>query len=114
MAQLTAGKLIAQDLALEAAHLLRPLLEAMQSHDRALAEQLRRAASSVALNLAEAAYNSRENRRSRLESARGSANEARCALQLASTWGYVAEAEASKVDALYDRVLALTHRLWSG
>jgi four helix bundle protein len=71
-----------------------------------------RAASSVVLNLAEAAYNQAGHRRSRLESARGSANEARAALELASAWGYIGEPQAAEVDALYDRVLAMTYRLW--
>jgi four helix bundle protein len=107
------GNLIAQQVATDAVRLLRPLLERIHRQDRNLADQLRRAASSVVLNLAEAAYNNAGNRRARLESARGSANEARAALTLASAWGYVSEEQAQAVDALYDRVLALTFRLWA-
>jgi four helix bundle protein len=80
---------------------------------RSLADQLKRTASSVVLNLAEAAYNNGGHRRSRLESARGSANEARAALGLACAWGYIGEPRAAGVDALYDRVLAMTYRLWA-
>jgi hypothetical protein len=43
----------------------------------------------------------------------GSANETRAALALACAWGYISEQQATEVDALYDRVLALTYRLWT-
>lgn len=113
MHQKVHGNLIAQQVALEAIRTLRPLLERIQRHDRGLADQLKRAASSVVLNLAEAAYNNAGHRRSRLESARGSANESRAALSVACAWGYVSEAEAAAVDTLYDRVLAMTYPLWA-
>lgn len=112
MHQKAHGNLIAQQLATDAVRQLRPLLERIQRRDRNLADQLRRAATSVVLNIAEAAHNHAGNRRSRLESARGSANEARAALSVACAWGYVGEADAAPVDALYDRVLAMTYRLW--
>ena len=89
-----------------------PLVERIQRRDKPLADQLKRAASSVVLNLAEASYNQAGHRRSRLESARGSANEARAALTLAAAWGYIGQAQAAQVDALYDRVLAMSYRLW--
>jgi hypothetical protein len=38
----------------------------------------------------------------------GSANETRAALALACAWGYISEQQATEVDVLYDRVLALT------
>jgi four helix bundle protein len=113
MHQKVHGSLIAQQVALEAVRKLRPVVERIHRHDRGLADQLKRAASSVVLNLAEAAYNNAGHRRCRLESARGSANEARAALSVACAWAYISEAEASAVDALYDRVLAMTYRLWS-
>jgi four helix bundle protein len=113
MHQKVHGNLMAQQVATDAVRLLRPLLERIHRQDRNLADQLRRAATSVVLNLAEASYNAAGNRRMRLESARGSANEARAALTVASAWGYVSEAQAEQVDALYDRVLALTFRLWT-
>lgn len=113
MQQANNRNLLAQGVALDAVRLMRPLVERIQRHDRNLADQLKRAASSVVLNIAEASYNNGGNRRSRFESARGSANEARAALALASAWGYVADADAAKVDALYDRVLAMTYPLWA-
>jgi four helix bundle protein len=112
MQQLNHGNLLAQRVATDAVRLLRPLVERIHRHDKSLADQLKRAASSVVLNLAEAAYNNGGHRRSRLESARGSANEARAALALASAWGYIVEQQAAEIDTLYDRVLAMTYRLW--
>lgn len=107
------GSLQAQRVALDAVKRLRPVLERIHRSDRSLADQIRRAASSVVLNLAEAAYNSAGHRRARLESARGSANEVRAAVGLALAWGYVDEERARDIDTLYDRVLAMTYRLWS-
>jgi four helix bundle protein len=108
------GNLLAQDLATSAIERLRPLVERIARRDRGLADQVRRAATSVVLNLAEGAYNAGGHRRARFESARGSANEAHCgaALRVARAWGYVAEPEARELDALYDRVLAMTYKLW--
>jgi four helix bundle protein len=112
MQPLFTGNLHSQQIAIEAVKLLRPIVERIHRHDRSLADQIRRAASSVVLNLAEAAYNNAGHRRSRLESARGSANEVRAALSLACAWGYIDAAQAADIDALYDRVLATTYRLW--
>ena len=61
---------------------LRPLAERIPRHDKSLSHQVRRAASSVVLNLAEAAYSHAGHRRSRLESARGSASEMRAARRM--------------------------------
>jgi four helix bundle protein len=46
--------LIVHEVALEMIRTLQPLMKAIARHDRSLAVQLRRAASSVALNIAEA------------------------------------------------------------
>jgi four helix bundle protein len=100
-----------QDLALEAIASLRPLMPLIKRSDRSLADQLARAASSVVLNLAEGACSDPGNRRARYFSAAGSANEARAALRVAITWGYVAEARAAEAAALLDRVVAMLWRL---
>jgi four helix bundle protein len=113
MQQTNHGNLHAQRVVIDAVRLLRPLVERIHRRDKPLADQLRRAASSAVLNLAEAAYNNAGNRRSRLESARGSANEARAALEVASAWGYISEAEAAEVDKLYRQMLAMTYPLWA-
>ncbi len=54
---------------------LRPLVPVFQANDRDLADQLKRAAQSVLLNLAEGQKFQNGNRRKHYEIAQGSANE---------------------------------------
>ena len=58
---------------------LRPLVPRIARHDRSLADQLRRAASSVVLNLAEMERSDAGNARARLCTAAGSLSETRAA-----------------------------------
>ena len=103
--------LIAQTVALEAIHKLRPVVEKVRRRDRDLADQLRRAASSVVLNAAEARGTRGGNRRLRFETALGSATEASSALEVAVAWGYVAEEEIAAAEAELDRARALLWKL---
>jgi len=100
--------------ALETITLARPLVEAVFRRDRDLGAQLRRALSSVALNIAEATGNQAGNARLRYETARGSLYEARTALRVAVAWGYVADESAraalQSLDALGGRVFGLARR----
>lgn len=98
-------------LALEALAELRPVVARVQRHDRALADQLRRALSSMALNVGEAAYSDPGTERARLHNAAGSTNESRSALAVAIAWGYVAERDCVAGLALLDRVVAMLFRL---
>ena len=65
---------------------LRPLVAEIKRRDRSLADQLMRAASSVALNIAEAQKSDGGNMRARFFTAAGSANESRAALRVAVGW----------------------------
>jgi len=94
---------------LEAIRALRPILAQIERHDRDLGNQLRRAAASVVLNLAESDGVSGGNRTLRRRTALGSAYEVRSALESAAAFGYADGAE--DVLALLDRVCALTYRL---
>ena len=98
-------------LALQSVSELRSVVLRVQRHDRALADQLRRALSSMALNLGEAAYSDPGTKRARLHTAAGSANESRSALAVAVAWGYVAERECVAGLASLDRVMAMLWRL---
>jgi four helix bundle protein len=98
------------ELALAAIDDVGPLVRRVAEHDRSLADQLRRAAQSMALNLGEAAGSRAGNRRARLESALGSTQESRVALRIAAAWGYLAAEDAQAVDAKLDRVAAMTWR----
>ena len=90
---------------------LRPLLARVKRFDRSLADQMTRAASSVALNIAESNYSDPGNRKARLFTAAGSANETRAALRLAVGLGYCEESAAEPAAGLADRVIAMLWRL---
>lgn len=68
---------------------LRPLLVLIERRDRDLGRQLRRASSSVALNLAEGMYSRGETRTVRYHTALGSMREAQACLEVAQAFGYV-------------------------
>ena len=87
---------------------LRPVVEAVRAVDAKLADQLRRAAQSVVLNIAEARGNDAGNARARFSTACGSAKEVRAALDVASDWGYIEASMARQLDRRLDRVCAIT------
>jgi four helix bundle protein len=92
----------------------RPLVEAIARRDRDLGSQVRRALSSVGLNLAEGFGAAAGNARMRFESARGSLYEAQAGLRLAVAWGYVSAQDCAPVlaavDQLSARVFGLSRR----
>jgi len=98
-------------ISLEMIAALRPLVLRIRRHDRSLADQLMRAASSVALNIGEAEYSDPGNKRARFFTAAGSANESLAALRVAVAWGYFAQGEAEVAEALLRRVRAILWRL---
>jgi len=104
------AKNTALDLTLAIMPSTRALVAKIRLADRYLADQLRRAVTSIALNLGEADGNRDGNRRMRLETAHGSANEAKVALRVAVAWGYVEQQDVDEIFAIIDRVGAMT---WS-
>ena len=90
---------------------LSSVIPAVRTHDASLADQLRRAAQSVALNLAESTGNSRGNRRLRIETAFGSAQETKAALHIARCWRYVDDAAVRRAFDLADDVAKLCWKL---
>jgi four helix bundle protein len=83
----------------------------IRKHDPDLARQLRRAASSIALNCAEASGSQGGNVRARFRNALGSTYETRACLDVAEVFGY-AEVDAQLRDDL-DRIGATLYRLIS-
>ncbi|HEY8038545.1 MAG TPA: four helix bundle protein [Polyangiaceae bacterium] len=89
---------------------LRPVVAAIELHDRDLARQLRRASSSVALNMQEGSGSSGGTRRERYRNALGSARETGACLDVAMALGYVDAVDAALLDAL-DKVRATLAKL---
>lgn len=99
------------EVAVEAVRELRALLRRIEQHDRDLARQMRRSATSVPLNIAEGSYSTKGTRRARYESALGSAKETLSGLQVAQAWGYVTAEECMVVTARYDHVVGALYKL---
>ena len=99
------------EVALQVVTELAPLMPRIAKQDRNLAQQLRRAATSIVLNIAEGEHSDPGTKRARFHSAAGSASETRAAIRLAIAWRYLqAERVTSCLDGL-DRVLAMLWRL---
>ena len=88
-----------------------PLVSTVRGHDPNLADQAKRAATSVLLNLSEGNRRQGRDRRHLFTVAAGSAAETRDALRLAVAWGHLGEAAAAPALGLLDRQLALLWRL---
>ena len=89
---------------------LKPVVKQIEGYDRDLARQLRRAASSIALNVSEGSGSSGGTRRERYRNALGSARETGACLDVAMTLGYVEGVDARLLDAL-DKVRATLVRV---
>jgi four helix bundle protein len=100
---------IAFEVSLDVIKALRPIVPVIEANDRDLADQIKRAASSVALNLGEGQRSEKGNKRKHYAIAHGSANEVRAALLTAVAWGWLSD--PSEALALLDRLLALLWRL---
>ena len=96
--------------AIEMVRGVRPLVERIGRRDSNLADQLRRAATSVPLNLHEGAYSHGGNVRARYHSALGSAAEVRACLDVAEALGYVEVVDPGLRDVL-DRIVATLYQL---
>jgi four helix bundle protein len=89
---------------------LRPVMKQIEGHDRDLARQLRRCASSVALNVQEGSGSSGGTRRERYRNALGSARETGACIDVALALGYVEYVDPQLLDAL-DKVRATLVRV---
>ena len=87
------------------------LLPRLTVADGDLASQLRRAAQSCVLNVAEGNRRTGRDRCNRFRIALGSAAEVTGGLDAALALGYLADGEAAAALALADRVRALTYKL---
>jgi len=101
-------------LSIELIEVLRPLVPRVRQRDKSLADQITRAASSVALNIGEAEHSDPGNRRARFFTAAGSASETLMAVKVAVAWGYFATRDGEAAVALLRRILAMLWRLTRG
>jgi four helix bundle protein len=90
---------------------LAPLETKLRRHRKSLADQLIRAAESVALNISESRLRAGLDRPDLLRRAAGSAAELTNALRIARSRGYITPADYDAVDAPLDRVRAILWRL---
>lgn len=91
--------------------MLRPVLIAIEKHDADLGKQLRRASSSVALNLAEGSGSVGGTRTARYRTALGSARETGACLDVAEALGYCGHADEAlrgKIAVVVSGLLSLT------
>lgn len=88
----------------------RAMCESILAHDRGLACQLRRAAQSVALNMAEGMASRAGKRRQAYEVALREAEECLAAVDVAQLWGYVGEVDAAvdRLDKIVGTLVVLT------
>jgi four helix bundle protein len=92
---------------------LRPLLAQIERRDRDLGRQLRRASSSVALNLAEGMYSRGQLRVARYHTALGSMRESTACLEVARAFGYVGAVDAELARVMH-RITGTLVRLVDG
>ncbi len=92
---------------------IRPLLAQIERRDRDLGRQLRRAASSVALNLGEGMYSRGELKTARYHTALGSMRESWSCLEVAQAFGYVRAFDAT-LGAQMNQIIGTLVRLVEG
>ncbi len=100
-------RFIALDVSLGLIGDLRVPLARLRRLDPDLHRQIRRAASSVALNLSEGAERAGKNRQHLFRVARGSAREVETALRVAQSWGDLKHDDVARALKTLDRLLAL-------
>jgi four helix bundle protein len=98
------------DVMLDAIGTMRPMVCAIERRDKDLASQLRRAASSVVLNVAEGSGSVGGVRTQRYRTALGSARETMSCLLVAQRFGYVEAMPAALVAAM-NRVIGTLVRV---
>ncbi len=89
---------------------LRPIVEKIEKRDKDLAEQMRSALSSVALNCSEGGGSQGKNVRARYFNALGSMKESRACLDVAMAWAYIHPVDAGLADRL-DKITAVLWKL---
>ncbi|MCA9633027.1 MAG: four helix bundle protein [Myxococcales bacterium] len=95
---------------LETITMIRPLAAQLCRADPDLYRQLKRAQSSIALNVAEGAYSRGRNQHARFQCAMGSAREALACLEVAAALGEIPPLDEA-LYARFNRIIGTLHRL---
>ena len=90
---------------------LAPMESKIRQRRKSLADEIGRAAESVALNVSEARQRAGLDRADLFRRAAGSASELTTALRIARARGYITPADFAAVDGTLDRVRAMLWRL---
>ena len=90
---------------------LAPLETKLRQRRKSLADEVGRAAESIALNVSEARQRAGLDRADLFRRAAGSASELTTALRIARARGYITPADFATVDVSLDRVRAMLYRL---
>jgi len=101
--------LVAYTVALDLIRALRPVVAQLRKHSPEAADQVERAASSVAHNLAEGSRRNGRDPKRFFDMAHGSAGEIRGALDVAEAWGWPIDSDAAR--AILDREIGLLYGL---
>ena len=99
------------ELSIDLIRTLREPLQLLRSSDVDLYRQIRKAASSVPLNISEGNRRTGNDRLHHFRIAAGSAAEVRTALRVAAAWGDLQEEMATESMKLLDRILGMLWRL---
>jgi four helix bundle protein len=91
-------------------HELRGSIETIERRDGDLGRQMRRAASSVALNAGEGQGSRGRNQQARFATALGSMRETKACLDVAMAFGYVDDVDAGALKRI-DRICGMLYRL---
>jgi four helix bundle protein len=106
----TRQMLFIYDVIIEVLRLLRPVVRAIEKHDRDLARQLKRASTSVLLNTGEGSGTRGGSRMERYRTALGSARETTACIDASLALGYIERVDPELLDKL-DRVRGTLVRL---
>ena len=98
------------DAALAVVVVVRPAVEKLKTLDPKLADELKRAATSIALNTAEGSGRSGRSGPHHFDIAYGSKREVEAATLIAQAWGYLTQKETKAILDRTDRVGALLWR----
>ena len=99
------------EVALEVTAALGPIIATIKRRDPDLSNQLKRAVTSIPLNLSEGAQRQGKDRVQHYRVAAGSAAEVGTALSIALSWNLLSKADLEQVNPLLDRLRALLWRL---